>query len=278
MAALAWMTGTLLSFSLMAIGARELDDQISIFQTLVVRSLVGLLIVTLIILATGQSRKIRDGHLPLHLTRNVFHFAGQYGWFVGIGLLPLAEVFALEFTVPVWTTLFAMLFLDERLTVRKFACIALGLLGVAIIVQPGVEVIQPAALIVLGSAVCYGVANGTTKALSNSESAAVVLFYMCCIQLPIGLVFSIGNWSMPLGMQWFWLMVVALTALTAHYCLTRAMACAEASTVVAVDFLRLPLIAIVAILLYGEPFEWAVFIGAGLMLLGNMINLRGAKE
>ncbi|NND54450.1 MAG: DMT family transporter [Gammaproteobacteria bacterium] len=272
------MSGTLLSFTLMAIGARELTDEIDIFQTLLFRSAIGLVIMASWLAYTGKLNGLRDGNMRLHLTRNVFHFGGQYGWFLGIGLLPLAEVFALEFTVPVWTMLIAVLFLDERLTWAKGICVALGLAGVAVIVGPGAELIEPAALIVLGAALCYGIANGTTKALSDSESAAVVLFYMCAIQLPIALGFSLGSLTMPVGIEWLWLFVVALTALSAHYCMTRAMACAEATTVAALDFLRLPLIVIVGIALYNEPFKWTVFLGAALMLAGNVINLRDTQE
>ncbi|MGI2870054.1 hypothetical protein [Vibrio alginolyticus] len=99
------MSGTLLSFCLMAIGARELSGEIHTSQVMLVRSVLGLLVVSLFIVITKNFSAFSTKRAGLHGVRNVFHFLGQYGWLVGITLLPLAEVFALEFTVPLWTAI-----------------------------------------------------------------------------------------------------------------------------------------------------------------------------
>ena len=115
-----WMIGALISFCLMAVGARELNGQIGIFQILFFRSIVGLLVLLPIILLSNSFSKkdhfLFPKRLKLHVVRNLFHFAGQYGWFLGIGLLPLATVFAIEFTVPFWTIIISYLFLKESIT------------------------------------------------------------------------------------------------------------------------------------------------------------------
>jgi len=105
-----WMIGTLMSFCLMAVSVRELGSDIDTFQVLFFRSAIGLIVISTIIIGTRNTRLFYTGRIGLHSIRNTFHFAGQYGWFVGIGLLPLAEVFALEFTVPLWTALIASFF------------------------------------------------------------------------------------------------------------------------------------------------------------------------
>ncbi|MGD8112715.1 DMT family transporter [Vibrio sp. TRT 17S01] len=267
------MLGTLASFCLMAVGARELSGAVSTFQVLFFRSVIGLFVVSVVILSLGNFTLFSSRRMKLHSTRNIFHFAGQYGWFVGIGLLPLAEVFALEFTVPLWTLLIACLFLNEALTKRKLLSIVMGILGVIIIVQPGVEVMNIASLIVLGAAVAYAVSHASTKSLASTEHPLTILFYMCAIQLPIGFSFAIFDWQFPNQTQWLWIVVIGLTAMSAHYCMTKAMQFAEVSTVVTMDFLRLPLIAVVGVLLYSEPFELSLLIGAALMLAGNLIGL-----
>lgn len=269
-----WMSGTLLSFSLMAIGAREISQDIATPQTLFFRSVIGLVCVSMILLLSREREQIQTNKLGLHTLRNIFHFAGQYGWFLGIGLLPLAEVFALEFTVPIWTLIVAALALGEKITVHKLAAIALGTLGVLVILQPGFAIIDTASLIVLASAVCYAVSHTATKSLSSSDSAMCILFFMCLMQLPIGLVLSLSSWVWPAGVQWLWLLIIGLTALSAHYCMVRAMRHAEASTVVSLDFLRLPLIALVGIVLYSEQFEFSLLIGGLLMLIGNIVSLK----
>ena len=116
MFAVAWMIGTLLSFSLMAVCARELAGEVATHQTLFFRSVIGLICVSIILLASKKRVNIQTTKLGLHTLRNIFHFAGQYGWFLGIGLLPLAEVFALEFTVPIWTLIVAAIALGEKIT------------------------------------------------------------------------------------------------------------------------------------------------------------------
>ena len=272
--AVVWMIGTLLSFSLMAVCARELSGEIATHQTLFIRSAIALACISIILLASRERVKIKTNRLGLHSLRNIFHFAGQYGWFLGIGLLPLAEVFALEFTVPIWTLIVAAIALGEKITTQKVLSILLGSLGVVVILKPGIAIINAASFIVLASAICYAISHTTTKSLSSSESAVSILFYMCLIQLPIGLLLSISSWVWPAGLQWVWLLVVGLTALSAHYCMVNAMRYAEASTIVTLDFLRLPLIALVGVLLYSEQLEFALLIGGLLMLAGNIVSLK----
>ena len=268
-----WMMGTLASFSFMAIAARELSGTIDTFQILFFRSLLGLIIICLLIFAKKDLSLLSTTRLKQHFARNITHFGGQYGWFLGLSLLPLATVFALEFTVPLWTAIIAAIFLKERITAKKACAILLGLVAVAIIVNPGNDIFNYASLIVLAAAIFYALAYVSSKSLTNTEHPMTILFYMCLIQLPLGLVFTLLNWHTPNFIQWAWLLLVGVTALTAHYCITRAMQLSEVSIVVTLDFLRLPLIALVGIVLYAEDFQISIIVGGALMLLGNLINV-----
>jgi drug/metabolite transporter (DMT)-like permease len=278
MKALLWMCGALLSFSLLAIGARELSGAVSIYQTLLIRSAVGLIFILTVMKFKNQWHLIFTRRPGFHIFRNLFHFAGQYGWFVGIGLLPLAEVFALEFTVPFWTIIIAALFLGEEVTARKVVAIILGMLGVLLIVKPGFEIINVASLVVLAAAICFAVVHTSTKALSGSEKPLTIIFYMCLVQLPVGFVLSIADWQWPQAMQWIWLVIIGLTALSAHFCMAKAMQYAEITRIVTLDFLRLPLIALVGVLLYNEAFEISLMAGGLLMLMGNFITLYRRRQ
>ncbi|MDD1781842.1 DMT family transporter [Enterovibrio sp. ZSDZ35] len=271
------MSVALASFCLMAVAAKELSNEVDTFQVLFFRSFIGLIVITSILLASRNASLFTTQRIKLHGMRNSVHFLGQMAWFIGIGLLPLAEVFALEFTVPLWTALIAALFLKERLTVKKLLSIAFGFAGVLVIVQPGMKAIDAASLIVLASAIGYAIAHTCTKSLSSTEHPLTILFYMSLIQLPIGFALAMLNWKTPEGIQWFWLATVALTSLTAHFSIAKAMQNAEATVVVTMDFLRLPLIAVVGVLFYAEPFEVALLAGAALMLFGNLINVASPK-
>lgn len=263
----------------MAIGARELSGEVGTLQTLFLRNLIGLGLVTSLILASGKPSAMQTDQVGLHFVRNIFHFAGQYAWFIGIGLLPLAEVFALEFTTPIWTVLIAAVFLNEKLTQRKLLAVALGFAGVLVIVQPGIAAIDSTAFIVLAGAAGFAVAIVSTKSLTNRGQILSVPFFMFLFQTPIGFALAIsgGPWPTEL-VHWFWIFVVATMALSAHYCMTRAMSYTEVGRVIVVDFLRLPLIALVGVMLYSEPFSFAILLGASLMLMGNLVQLQPKKE
>ena len=273
-----WMIGALTSFCLMAVGARELNGQISVFQILFFRSIVGLLVLLPIILLSKRRGFLFPKRLNLHVVRNLFHFAGQYGWFLGIGLLPLATVFAIEFTVPFWTIIISYLFLKESITVKKIIAVLLGILGVIVIVQPSLEVAHYGSLIVLGAAICYAFSHVATKSLSNTEHPLTIIFMMCLVQAPLGLLLFIEGWTTPVGVEWLWLTIIGLTALSAHYCMTKAMQYAEVTFVVTMDMFRLPLISLIGVLLYSEHFSVALVLGMLLIVAGNSVNIYGKKN
>ncbi|WP_305405024.1 DMT family transporter [Photobacterium leiognathi] len=273
-----WMIGALCSFCLIAIGARELANDITTAQLMALRSVIGLGIISAIICYHRDTRLFKTQRLPLQVFRNVFHFAGQYGWLFGITVLPLAEVFAIEFTVPIWTAIIATLFLQERFNSQRLLSLVLGFVGVLIIVQPGIKIINSASLIVLGAAVCYAVSHASTKSLSVTDKPLTILFYMCLVQLPLGVLLAYQNWQEPNLLAWGWIILVSVAALSAHFCMTKAMQTADVTLVVMMDFLRLPLIALVGVYFYAEGLDWTLFLGAGCMLLGNLINVYSPRE
>lgn len=272
-----WMAGTLASFMAMAIGGRELSEELNTFQILFFRSAIGLLIISYLLYRSGW-HLIRTSAISTHILRNIAHYGGQFGWFYGLALIPLAEVFAIEFTVPVWTAILAVFMLGERLSGVRMIAIGLGIVGIFIILKPGLEIVNPAALAVLGGAICYAIAHIKTKKLAHIDHPLCILFYMTVIQLPLGLIPALYDWRTPPFEVWPWIIVVGVTALSAHYCITRALQLIDVTVVVSMDFLRLPLIAVVGFLLYGEPMEWAVLLGALVMFIGNYLSIQAEKK
>ena len=271
------MTGTLFSFMAMAIGGRELSQGLTTFQILFFRSLVGLFIIGILISFAGI-RQIRTHHAGLHLVRNIAHFGGQFGWFYGIAYISLAKVFAIEFTLPVWTAILAAVILKEKLTAPRISAVVLGITGMLIILRPGFGVMNAASLAVLAGAVCYGLSHTLTKKIAAHDPPLAILFYMTLIQLPIGFALSLSNWVFPHPGLWPWICVVGITALSGHYCMARAFAIAPATVVVPMDFLRLPLIALVGFAFYNESLDLFVLAGAVVMLAGNLVNIRAEQK
>ena len=188
-------------------------------------------------------------------------------------MIPMAQVFAIEFTVPVWTALLAAVILGERMTTARWASVVLGLAGVFIIVRPDTGSVDPASLAVLLGSMAFALCYIMTKKMAATTTPLCVLFYMTLIQLLLGVVPAALNWTTP-GIALLPAILLAGTmGLMTHYCLARAMALADATVVVPLDFLRLPLIALVGALFYDEPLQAMLFVGAALILCGNLFSL-----
>jgi drug/metabolite transporter (DMT)-like permease len=275
-AAVFWVIGTLFSFSLMAISVRQLGGVLNLFELLVVRSIGGLAI--LLVVMTAQPSLF--GHIALrkpvtHLIRNGTHFVANLCWANAVIVLPLATVFAIEFMMPVWAGLLAVLFLGERFTVSRAGTIVFGFIGVLVILRPGIEAFQPAAIGVLVASFGYAVSNIATKKLIPVQSTIAILFWMNVMQTFMGLVGSDPLFPLRLsGDQWIWACGIALGGTTAHYCLTNALRVADAIVVIPLDFLRIPLIAFVGWMFYGERLDVLVFAGAAIIVSGIVWNLR----
>ncbi len=267
-----WMGGAVLSFSTMAVAARELLATMGPFQVLFLRSAVMLAIVLLIV-AQAENAVTATRRLPLHVFRNVIHLGGQYCWVFAIGALPLATVFAIEFTMPVWTAVLAALILKERLTRNRVVMLVLGLAGVLIILRPGFGFFHPAALVALAASLFYAGNMITTKQLSSTDSPLAVLFWMSVVQTPLSLVAALPGWVSPPISHLPWMILIGVGSYTAHYCMTRAFKLADATVAVPIDFVRLPLIAVVGAMFYNEPFDPMILVGAAVIFAGTYYSL-----
>jgi drug/metabolite transporter (DMT)-like permease len=267
-----WMSGAVFSFMAMAIAVRELQRHMGSFEIVFLRSLVMLAIVLAMLPRAGLS-SIRTQRLSVHAWRNLIHFCGQVLWVYSIGMLTLATVFAIEFTMPMWTALLAWLFLKERFTAPRLVQLALGFAGVLIILRPGGGEFHPAALAMILGSLCYASSFIFTKRLSSTDSALAVLFWMSVIQTPISLAAALPNWVAPVWVDLPWILGIGIGSFAAHYCMTQAMKRVDAMVAVPIDFVRLPLIAVVGAAAYGEPFDPLVMVGAAVIFAGTYYSL-----
>lgn len=271
------MGGALLSFSIMAVSIRQLAwAGLNIFEILAIRS-GGSLLILLALLAVRPD--LRAYTLPrrmgLNLVRNTVHFAAQYAWALSLTMLPLAMVFALEFTMPAWTALLAVWLLHERMTPSRLGVVVFGLAGVLVILRPGVADFNPAAILVLLAAFGYAITMITTKQLTRTETTFGIVFWMAIIQLPISLVGSdIESFARFETKDILPVLGIAVAGLSAHYCLSNAFRAGDATLVVPLDFMRIPLIAVVGWAFYGEQLDVFVLLGALIIVAGVLWNLR----
>jgi drug/metabolite transporter (DMT)-like permease len=272
--AAAWMAGWLAAMLVLMVAGREITRELDVFQLMELRSVIGLLMLAPLIYRNGGLAGMRTARPLQHIGRNIIHYAAQYGWFLALTMIPLAQVVAIEFTMPIWTALLAASFLGERINIWKLLAIALGLVGVVVIVQPGTAALSPGQLIMVVTAVGFGASIVMVKSLTRTEPAVVIIFWMLVIQSAIGLWPALHVWRWPSGQVWTWVVVIAFCGAYSHYCMTQAMRYADATVVVPMDFLRVPLSAAVGWLIYAERLDLATIVGGVLILTGNLLNLK----
>jgi drug/metabolite transporter (DMT)-like permease len=271
------MIGALLSFSIMAVSIRELSRAgLSIFEILAIRSGVALLVL-LSLLAVRPEMRLHavPRRMGLHLFRNTIHYASQFSWALTLTMLPLATVFSLEFTMPAWTAVLAVWFLHERMNASRLGVVVLGLIGVLVILRPGIAGFNPAAILVLLAAFGYAITMITTKKLTITETTFAIIFWMAVIQFPLSLIGSDAAAFLNIDTRHILPAIgVGTAGLTSHYCLSNAFRSGDATLVVPLDFMRIPLIAVVGWAFYGERLDLFVLLGALIIVSGVLWNLR----
>ena len=274
------MMGAVVSFSLMAISGRVTSTELDTFELMTYRSAIGVIIVGAIAVYSGAWRHISTRYLGLHIARNAFHFAGQNLWFYALPLIPLAQLFAFEFTLPIWVVILAALFLGERITVLKLIMIALGFAGVLLIARPEIGAISSGTVAAALCAIGFAMTAIITRRLTQVEKIITILFYLTLIQLLFGLAIAgaDGSIAVPsIGITPF-VLIVGICGLTAHYSLTRALSIAPASVAMPFDYIRLPVIAIVGYLYYDEPLDLFTIFGAAMIIGANYLNLLSGRK
>ena len=275
-----WMLGAIASFSAMAVAGRAVSHALDTFEIMTYRSLVGIVVLWVILTLNGQWRQVTRRSLGTHVIRNAAHFTGQNLWFYAVTAIPLAQVFALEFTSPIWVVLLSPLILGEPLTRLRLMSVLAGFMGILIVARPSPDTISPGLIAAASSAVFFALSVMYTRLLTRTETVLCIMFWLTLMQAVFGIIFSAwdGDMVAPSAQTLPWLVLIGFAGLLAHYCLTSALAIAPATVVVPIDFVRLPTIAIVGMLLYGEALDAWVFVGAAVIFAANYANIWYAKR
>ncbi|MEW9920776.1 DMT family transporter [Marimonas sp. MJW-29] len=270
-----WMLGAIFSFTMMAIAGRELGGTFDTFEIMMWRSVFGVVIVLALAFWFGTQRQIGVGAIRLHFIRNIFHFAGQNLWFYAVTAVPLAQVFALEFTTPLWVIVLSIFILGERLTPMRAVGALMGFAGILIVARPDPSGLNAGLIAAATCAIFFALTYVFTKKLTRTESITAIMFYLTFFQLIFGIIAAgyDGDIRVPGLPDLPWLLLVGVCGLLAHFCITKALSIAPAAVVAPIDFARLPIIAIVAVLVYGEALDLWVFVGAVIIFAGNYLNI-----
>ena len=275
-----WMIGAIFSFTAMAVAAREISQTHDSFEIMAARSIIGLVLVLVIGKALGQLGHISSQRLSGHFWRNIVHFTAQNLWFWSLTMIPLAQVFALEFTSPLWAILLSPLFLGERLTLSKLAAAGLGFAGILIVARPDITNLSPGVLAAAGSALGFAATSILTKRLTRDEAIITILFWLTAFQAVFGILAATydGQINWPTAETLPWLGLIGVCGVLAHLSLTSALTLAPASFVMPIDFIRLPLIAVIGAMAYGEAIDPFVLGGGVVIFLGIWISIRAELQ
>jgi len=270
-----WMIGAIVSFTSMAIAGRAVSLNLDTFEIMMYRSVIGVGIVLVVAGWASTLHQVRTKQLGLHFIRNVSHCAGQNLWFYSITANPLAQVFALEFTSRLWVIVLAPLVLGERLTKSQGIAAVVGFIGILVVTRPSPETFHVGQVTAALAAIGFAGSAVFTRRLTRTETITCILFYLTVMQAFLGLAFAgfDGDIALPTAANIPWVVIIGVAGLVAHYCLTTALSLAPATIVMPIDFARLPVIAIVGVMLYAEPLDPFVLMGAALIFGANYYNI-----
>ena len=241
---------------------RAVSTEIHTFEVVFFRNLFGLIAMLPLLggVGLGMFRAQRPGRLMLMSTS---HVLGMVCYFLAIAYLPLAEVTALGFSKPLFATIGAALVLHEIVRARRWSAVALGFIGVLIVLQPGAQAISPYAALVLLSAVLGAATTLLIKRLTATETVPTIVWYQALFATVLALPLCLLHWRMPDAAGWLLLISIGVLGTLSWLTQTRAYFLIDASAVVPFEFLRLPFAALVAYLWFAEvPSGWTWLGGA----------------
>ena len=268
-----WMTLGATFLVLLAITIRSLQDDYNVLQMIFMRSIISLMIVLPWALKQ-QRNNIRTKRLGLHWFRNIIHYVGNIGWFIAVTLLPLADLSAIQFTVPLFTICLAAIFLPEKIVKHRWIATIIGFVGALVIIRPGLIVLSFGTVAIILSSICYASSQVATKSLSKTDNPNTILLYMSIMFVLLSFVPACWVWKTPILLDILPIFSLGVLGYLAHACIIQSFSAADASFVMPFDFLRLPISAAFGIFLYDETLDPWVWIGAMIIFSATYYNTR----
>jgi drug/metabolite transporter (DMT)-like permease len=273
----AWAVAAAGLYALVPVAVKLLSGHLPPIEIVFFRNALGLVFFVGFFAWRGFG-SLRTARFSLHLQRNLCNFVGMWFWFAAIAMMPVAKAIALHFTEPLMAATLAMLFLGEKARASRWIAIGLGFAGVLIVLRPGVIPIGVPALMVLGSALLYAGVSVYTRFLGRTDAASTTTFYYQGMLTVFALPPALFVWVAPTLADVPALLLVAAAGTAAPYCLIRAFRYAEASALSPFGFLRLPITAGLAFILFDEPTEIWTWIGATLIFSAAYYNTQAERR
>ena len=269
------MLGSTLGFGLMAIFIRLASKTIPTWEVAFFRNAFGFLtLLPMLVLpalrqpqpAAAFAASVRTDQLPRYLVRTAIGIASMFCGFWAIAHLPLAQAISLAYSSPIFVTIAAILMLGERVRARRWTAVALGFLGVLVIVRPWSHAFSLGSLVAVAAAVLSALVAIQIKQLSQVDKADTIVFWTYALWVPMSLLPALFVWVWPSGSTWLWLLATGLMGTVGQLLWTRALKLGDVSALTPISFTQLPVVTFAGWVLFDEAVDAATLVGAGIIL------------
>ena len=258
------LTGTL--FVGVVVAVRYLGTEMHPIQAAFIRYCFGIILILPSLTGMGVL-SLNPQRLGFHGLRGLIHSGGVMLWFFAMTRIPVAEVSALGFTSTIFTIIGAVLFLNEPLRRHRIIAVFAGLLGTAVILRPGFQIIDIGAIALLGSALLFSCSLLMAKHLTKTESNATIIAFLSLFAALALLPFALSVWRTPNGSELFWLLITAVLATSAHYAINKSFTHADITAVQPVMFLQLIWATLLGLIIFDEQPDLWVWIGGAIIII-----------
>lgn len=262
------MFGSAMAFGLMAVAIRLATLHVPTQEVAFFRNSFGLLALLPLLLRPGHA-PLRTRQLPRYLLRSLIGLASMLCGFWALGHLPLSLAISLSYSTPLFVTIAAVLWLGEKVRIRRWAAVIAGFIGVLVIVRPGSHAFEAGTLIALLAAVLSALVAIQIKQLTRIDGADTVVFYTYVFWVPLSLIPALFVWVWPSGIAWLWLAATGVLGTVGQLLWTRALKLGEVSALTPISFTQLPLVVVMGWLLFGETLDRWTVLGATIILAAN---------
>ncbi len=251
-----WLSVGAFLFSVVDVFVKSLGGRFDPLQISFFRYGCGFIFLIPLFLKLGVGN-LGTTRLPTHILRMCLAFVAQFGIFVTVIHMPLADATAFMFSKPLFTTLIAVFVLSEAVSGRRWTATIVGFIGVLVLVQPGAGAIDPYALVAIGASFTFAYANVLIRLLSKTEPTGRILFYYHVGGVIVFALPAYWTWVTPVGIEWLKMVGIGALTTVGVFCYMRAFAVGEANAVGPSENLRLIYAALFGFFLFGEvPSIW----------------------
>lgn len=250
---------------------RHLSLSLHTFEIVFFRNFFGILLILPLLVRSGLLH-FRTERFGLHAIRAVINVVNMIIYMSALAMAPLADVVSIGFAAPLFATLLAVIFFGDRPGIRRWTVLAIGLVGMLLILKPGSGEMNTGHLLALVASMTWACILLIVHSLGRTESSVTTIAYMTVLMTPMSLVPALFVWQMPTPIEWAWLVATGVLGAAGQLLLAQALRVGDISVVMPFDFFRLLWVALIAYLAFAEVPDALSWLG-GTVIFASSVYL-----